>query len=159
MGSPKLIGPFTGDSYWVVGGKYTFKVLGAENDGAMMMLEAEIPSAPGPPPHIHEREDEIFYVLHGEITVLSEGKVSKAGAGTTVFLPRNRKHTFWNESGSMAKLLILASPAGIEDFFVEIGQPVGAGDVEAPPVTPEMIAHLYEVSPRYGITLDPPPAG
>src|SRR5690606_14549050 len=111
---------------------------------------AEVPPEPGPPPHLHTREDEMFYVLEGELTVMLDGVVSKAPAGTTIILPRNIKHTFWNESGHMARALVLASPAPIEAFFREIGQRVLTDDESPPPVTPEMIAQVYDTAERYG---------
>lgn len=151
-----LVGQGRGEVYWVMGSKYTFKVNGADNGGAYMMFEAEVAPAPGPPPHVHTREDEMFYVLEGELTVMLDGQVSKAPAGTTIILPRNIKHTFWNESGAPARALVLASPAPIEDFFKEIGQPVVSDDETPPPVTPEMIAHVYATAERYGIVLDRP---
>lgn len=151
-----LVGQGQGEAYWVLGSKYTFKVHGADNDGAYMMFEGEIPSVPGPPPHLHTREDEMFYVLEGELTVMLDGQVSKAPAGTTIILPRNIKHTFWNESGAVARALVFASPAPIEAFFKEIGQPVASDDETPPPVTPELIAHVYETAERYGIILDRP---
>jgi len=151
-----LVGQGQGEAYWVMGSKYTFKVNGADNGGAYMMFEAEVAPAPGPPPHLHTREDEMFYVLEGELTVMLDGQVSKAPAGTTIILPRNIKHTFWNESGAMARALVLASPAPIEDFFKEIGQRVLSDDETPPPVTPEMIAHVYETAERYGMVLDHP---
>lgn len=151
-----LVGHGRGEAYWVMGAKYTFKINGADNGGAYMMFEAEVPPAPGPPPHLHTLEDEMFYVLEGELTVMLDGQVSKAPAGTTIILPRNIKHTFWNESGAIARALILASPAPIEDFFKEIGQRVLSDDETPPPVTPEMVTHLYDTAERYGMVLDRP---
>ena len=153
-----IVAKDSGDAYWVMGAKYTFKTNGADNGGAYMMFEAEIPPAPGPPPHLHTREDEMFYVLEGELIVLFDGAVSKAPAGTTIILPRGIKHTFWNDSGAVARALVLASPAPIENFFREIGQRVENADETAPPVTPELIAHVYATAERFGIILDPPPA-
>lgn len=151
-----LVGSGQGEAYWVMGAKYTFKANGADNGGAYMMFEGEVPPAPGPPPHLHTREDEMFYVLEGELTVMLDGQVSKAPAGTTIILPRNIKHTFWNESSSLARALVVASPAPIENFFKEIGQRVLSDDEVPPAVTPEMVAHLYETAERYGMIVDRP---
>ena len=61
-----IVGSGQGEAYWVMGARYTFKVNGVDSGGAYMMFEAEVPPAPGPPPHLHTREDEMFYVLEGE---------------------------------------------------------------------------------------------
>jgi quercetin dioxygenase-like cupin family protein len=54
-----------GNPLYLVGDLYTFKVTGEETNGAFALWEALIPPQAGPPPHIHHREDESFYVLEG----------------------------------------------------------------------------------------------
>ena len=56
-----------GRSIWVVGDRYTIKASGNDTGGAFAMIEAIVPHGNGPPPHIHSREDEAFYVLEGEL--------------------------------------------------------------------------------------------
>jgi len=55
--------PGIGKSLWVLGDLYTFKVVGEETGGAIAVLEVQVQPQNGPPPHIHHREDETFYVL------------------------------------------------------------------------------------------------
>jgi hypothetical protein len=57
---------------------------------------------------------------------------------------------FKNESSQPARMLISVAPAGLEMMFFEAGQPVEAGHPPAPP-SPEEIAKLLEIAPRYGI--------
>src|SRR5438874_194120 len=57
-----------GAQYWGPGDKYTFLVTGAECGGRLFAMEALVPTGGGPPPHIHRREDETFYVLDGLVT-------------------------------------------------------------------------------------------
>ena len=65
------------------------------------------PTAPGAPPHTHEHEDEIYYILEGEVTFLLGDNVETAKAGSTVILPRGIIHATWNESDKPAKALTL----------------------------------------------------
>jgi uncharacterized cupin superfamily protein len=52
---------------WVVGELLTFKIGGQDADGAFAFVEEVTPPQGGPPPHLHTREDETFYVLEGEL--------------------------------------------------------------------------------------------
>lgn len=154
--APGVRAPEAGAAYWLVGHKYVLKVRGTDTGGGMAMVHATLPHAPGPPPHVHTREDEVFYVLDGEITVMLDGQVSKAGPGSTVMLPRNVKHTFWNESGETAHMLIHSTPSGLEEFFAEAGAPVADDDTGPPEMTAEMIERLYATAEKYGIIIDRP---
>src|SRR4051812_44525360 len=67
-GRATIVPPGQGDSYWVVGDLITFKI-GADRTGGGDAF-AETTVAPGgPPPHLHHREDELFYVLDGDFAL------------------------------------------------------------------------------------------
>jgi mannose-6-phosphate isomerase-like protein (cupin superfamily) len=85
--------------------------------GALSVFETRIEA--GPPLHVHDREDECFYVLDGELSVRCGGGSFDAPAGSFVFLPRGRPHRFWAKDRS-AKLLLISVPGGIEDYFRQI---------------------------------------
>ena len=53
----------------VVGDVYRFLATGEDTNGKYALWEAIVPPGGGPPPHVHSREEEGFYVLEGEITV------------------------------------------------------------------------------------------
>jgi mannose-6-phosphate isomerase-like protein (cupin superfamily) len=93
--------------------------------GALSVFETSI--AAGPPLHVHDREDECFYVLDGELSVRCGDEGFSAAAGSFVFLPRGRPHRFW-AAGQPARLLLIAVPAGIEDYFRQIN--AAASDAE-----------------------------
>ena len=52
----------------VVGDLYRFLATGKETDGKYAQFEATVFPGGGPPPHIHRREEEGFFILEGEIT-------------------------------------------------------------------------------------------
>jgi len=72
-------------------------------------------------------------------------------------MPVGTLHSFKNESSKLARLLISVAPAGLEQMFFEVGQPVPAGATTAPPPTKEEIEKLLAVAPRYGIEIMLPP--
>src|SRR5271154_1927122 len=102
---------------------------------ASTLWEAIVPPGGGPPPHVHSREEEGFYVLEGEITLQVGDKRVIASAGTFANMPVGTTHSFKNETDRPARMLISVAPAGLEEMFFEIGQPVPEGSQTAPPPT------------------------
>jgi mannose-6-phosphate isomerase-like protein (cupin superfamily) len=85
--------------------------------GALSVFETTIGA--GPPLHVHDREDECFYVLDGDLSIRCGGDTFDASAGSFVFLPRGRPHRFWAKD-QPARLLLITVPGGIEDYFRQI---------------------------------------
>src|SRR5437870_1816686 len=87
-----------------------YKIAGEETGGAFAVVEH--PVAPGAfvPPHTHAREDELSYVLTGEIGVMVVDQELAAPAGTYVFKPRGVPHAFWNAGSAPARILELIWP-------------------------------------------------
>lgn len=142
--------PTEGRQVGIVGDIYRFLATGAETDGRYTIFEAIIPPGGGPPHHLHRREDETFYVLEGQITLQIGDEMLVAGPGTFVNLPIGNPHSFRNESGMTARMLISLTPSGLEDYFFEIGQRFDDGDLPPKP-TPEEMEKIVELAPRYGI--------
>src|SRR6476659_8204106 len=86
----------TGPAFWGPGDHYTFLVTGEETGGAYFVMEALVPPEGGPPPHIHTKEDETFYVLEGQIEFLLGEELIVAGPGDFVSIPRGTVHRFKN---------------------------------------------------------------
>jgi len=74
----------------------------------------------GAPPHRHNREDELSYVLEGTLTVWREGLVTEAGPGTLVTKPRGEWHTFWNAGDVTVRFLEIISPPDFANYFREL---------------------------------------
>jgi quercetin dioxygenase-like cupin family protein len=100
-----------------VGGPLTFKVRGEQTSGALTALENVIPPGQGPPLHAHANEDESWYVIEGELRFKLAGEVHQALAGSFVFVPRGTPHSFQNACDTAARILVMFTPAGMEQFF------------------------------------------
>ena len=152
--------PGEGKSFWVMGSELnTLKLVAEDTDGAFSLMESETPSQGGPPPHIHHREDEWLYVLEGEYELLDNDRTIRATAGSFVFLPKGRLHTFKNVGSTTGKLLLLYKPAGFEKYFAEEGIGEPATDRSSPPIQsgPPDIERVVSVARKYGIEIPPPP--
>ena len=72
----------------------TLLLTGEQTGGAFSLVETMMRPGTEPPYHIHEREDETFYIMEGHVTVLVDGVVHECKAGDAIFLPRGIPHTF-----------------------------------------------------------------
>ncbi len=145
--------PGDGRTVAVFGDVYRFLAVGDDTDGKYALWEAVVPPGGGPPPHIHSREEEGFYVLEGEITLHVGDRHLVAGAGTFANMPVGTLHSFKNETDRPARMLISVAPAGLEQMFLEVGQPLPEGGRTAPPAGGEEIKKFLAVAPRYGIEI------
>jgi len=137
-----------GESFWVLGDLYTFKATGKQTNGAYTIIDQVIQPQNGPPPHIHHREDEAFYVLEGRFSFLSGEKQSLLESGSFVHVPKGTLHTFKNIDDRPGRLLVFISPAGLEEFFYAIGTPA-AGTTTPPPFDPAVIDKLVQLADKY----------
>src|SRR5215207_6504919 len=103
-----------GTTIAVVGDVYRFLATGEDTNGKYALWEAIVPPGGGPPPHVHSREEESFYILEGEITFqIGDGRLV-AVAGTFANMSMGTPHSFKNESDKPARMLISVAPAGLE---------------------------------------------
>ena len=154
---PTINTPPQGRTIAVVGDVYRFLATGDDTNGKYALWEALVPPGGGPPPHVHSREEEGFYVLEGEITFTVNGERVVAMAGTFANMPVGTPHSFKNESAKPARMLISVAPAGLEKMFFEVVVPSGSGTPTALPPTKDEIEKLLATAPSYGIEIRLPP--
>lgn len=153
MTPPVIRKPGEGRTVAVVGDVYRFLATGEDTNGSYALWEAIVPPGGGPPPHVHSREEEGFYVLEGEITFTIGDKRLVASAGMFANMPVGTPHSFKNESSKPAEMLISVAPAGLEKMFFEVGVALPEGSTTALPPTREEIEKLLAVAPRYGVEI------
>jgi quercetin dioxygenase-like cupin family protein len=150
---PTLRDPTAGRTIAVFGDIYRFLATGDDTDGHYAQWEAIVSPGGGPPPHVHSRENEGFYILEGEITFQIGEERIVATSGTFANMPIGTPHSFKNESDRTAKVLITIAPAGLEEMFFETGLVLPQGATTAPTTTREEIEKLMEAAPRYGMKI------
>jgi quercetin dioxygenase-like cupin family protein len=143
----------TGPAFWGPGDHYTFLVTGEESGGAYFAMEALVPPGGGPPPHIHTREDETFYLLDGEIEFRLGDETITAGPGDFVNVPRGVVHCFTNTGTTTARMILTFTPAGIEAWFAETLEraPNDVTDEDVPDNVEAVGARYVAAAPRYGL--------
>ena len=148
---PTVTLPQKGKKLFAAGDLYTFLVLGEDTEGAYSKFHAVVPPNGGPPPHIHTKEEENFYILKGEVTFFVDGTKLVASAGTCLNAPKGSLHYFKNETSENAEMLITLTPAGLEKMFFETGTEVQGEVKNIPPMTIEEKQRLLSVCGKYGI--------
>jgi uncharacterized cupin superfamily protein len=98
-------------------------VSGTDTAGRYCLIDMIVPDGGGPPPHRHDFE-EMFTLLEGELEFTFRGEKKTVRAGSTVNIPANAPHGFRNASGRDVHMLCLCTPAGQEEFFMAIGDPL-----------------------------------
>ena len=140
----------------VLGEIMDFKITGAETAGALCVVELTSFPHNGPPPHIHHREDESFYVVDGKFSFLMGSRTVEANPGSFCRVPRGTLHTYQNIGTRPGKALLILTPAGFENLWTEIGDPVVKLEGPSGPPSPEIIAQLMDLAPKYGLEIKSP---
>jgi quercetin dioxygenase-like cupin family protein len=122
----------------VAGDTYTILVSGADTDGRYCLIDMHVPPGGGPPMHRHDFE-EMFTLQEGELQFTFRGRTETVRAGSTVNIPANAPHAFVNATGGTVRMLCMATPAGLDAFFLEIGDPVESRTAPPPELSPEEI--------------------
>lgn len=128
-----VLAPGGGETLSGLGVTMTYKTVGAQSGGQFLALEyVAPPKFSGPPPHWHKITTEIFYVLDGMLTLIVDGEATTVGPGGYAFVPPGVVHTFANQSDAPSSYFLLASPAGLEKYFVELHEMI-KGEPSWPP--------------------------
>src|SRR6516162_8085755 len=104
----------------LVGDTYTILLSGGDTAGKFCLIDMHVPQGGGPPPHRHDFE-ETFVLLEGELEATFRGEKRTVHAGDTIHIPANAPHQFHNSSSKPVRMLCICSPAGQEEFFIEVG--------------------------------------
>ncbi len=146
-----------GRALWHLGALLVFKALGEETNEAFWALEGLADSHMAVPLHAHSREDEVWYVIEGEIKFFIGDESRIGAAGTVVYIPRGTPHTFQIVSDK-ARWFGFGTPAGLDGWFFETGEPAAALTLPPPPTAPPDVAAIVASLQAYGTdTLGPPP--
>ena len=123
--------PDTQAAIWFLGVLSQVRLSGEQTGGAFSLADNLARRGTASPVHVHDRDDETFLVLDGELRVVAGEDDYTAGPGTAAFLPRRLRHAYVVTSAT-ARFLVLHAPAGFEQFAAEVGQPPGTASPSWP---------------------------
>ncbi len=140
---------------WVLNTLVDIKASADETGGTLTVIEQLVTPAGNTPLHVHRDEDESFVVLEGDLEFALGDQQVRAGPGQFVFGPRGVAHGYQVLS-SQARLLVVATPGGLERFFRAVGQPAPSRTLPEPQA-PD-VDQLVPVAAAHGIAVLPPPS-
>ena len=150
-----ISGPDTQTAIWFMGALSQLRVGGEQTGGAFALADHLARRGNASPVHVHDQDDETFFVLDGELRVFVGEEEHLAGPGTVAVLPRRLRHAYVVTSAT-ARFLTLHTPAGFEQFAAEVGQPARAFTLP-PPAGPPDFGALAQAATRHQITILAPP--
>lgn len=128
-----------------LGATYRTILTQADSNGTLSIVDSESPLHSGPPRHVHDREDEIFIVLTGQLDFRLDGQRFTKLAGETAFVPRGKEHTFRVTGSGPSRHLIILTPGGFEGFFADMA----AGQFRIPEDMPQILQSAESHSLRF----------
>jgi len=132
-----------------MGSLMTFLAKGSETSGRFALMEFHTKPGNEPPPHVHEREHELYFVLEGAMRFYCEYKTLDIGVGDVVFLPQGKAHAFICTS-NVVRTLIFVQATGkdavaLDRYFLAMGEPAKSM------VLPESAVTYAVADPEYAI--------
>lgn len=110
--------------------------------------------------HVHERDDEVFHVIEGELELHVGGSVLTVCAGQTGFAPRGIPHTYFVRSQPEARWLVVTPSSQFGQFFDAVSRPAPGPVLPPPsdgPPPPEAVERITRIAEQHGIQLLGPP--
>jgi quercetin dioxygenase-like cupin family protein len=123
-----------------------FEIPPEATDGVFAIVEFTLGPRRLVPPHTHLAEDELSYVLEGEVGFRVGDEITIALPGTYVQKPRGIPHTFWNPTDRPARVMELMHPAQAAEGFRGVTVPGRTPNIHSDEWVPELVA-------RYGLKL------
>lgn len=144
-----------GDRFNMFGGLTFIKATGEETGGAYGLIEQRANAGMATPLHVHRAEDELWFVIDGQLSVHVGGETYTVGSGDVAFGPRNVPHAFRVDEDESEYLIV--RNAGGESFFEAVGDPAHDLTLPDPHPTEEQLERLNRVLETYELELLGPP--
>jgi quercetin dioxygenase-like cupin family protein len=138
-----VAGPTDGARFRSMGDLVRILASATETGGAFEVFELEGPRGSGPPPHVHPWT-EAFLVIDGEADVWVEGQKSVVGPGSFYLIPEGKKHGYRIRTES-ARFVVITSPGGARDFFVDLDAETGGSCEDMTKVAAIAVKHGFKV--------------
>lgn len=107
-------------------GRHIIRITADQTGGNLGCFESEVPPGDGPPPHVHEKEEEFFRVIEGRFAFWCNDAKVELTEGGVICVPRGSVHRFQNIGQSMGRLMVVMTPGGFEGFFPAVASEPGA---------------------------------
>jgi mannose-6-phosphate isomerase-like protein (cupin superfamily) len=125
---PIILAPGAGRTYDLGAMRGVFKADGPETGDRYCVSEWSVePGRPGPGPHHHDANEELFLVTEGTMSFLLGDRWIDAPAGTFIRIPAGMTHDFANRGDVRATAFNVFIPGGFEAGFAAWHREARAG--------------------------------
>ena len=140
-----VIAPGEGTPFTVIGHQVAVKIASADTESGAYTFELTSPPGAGVPPHVHQHEDEMIYIVSGECDAIIGDTTTRVGAGAVLDFARGTPHAIFNVGADPLVSVWTVTPgANFNAFFNELSElPEGPPD-------PAVLVPLFG---RYGMTI------
>lgn len=144
---------------WFLDALASFHVAHDDSRDGISLFEAAAPYGTSPPLHVHHTEDELFYLLEGELRIQTGDEEFLLRAGEAALGPVGVPHTFLVESRQGARWLNITTHGHFESFARALSRPAERDELPPPQgkPTPRQLQLLAAAGRPYGIELVGPP--
>ncbi len=109
---------------------------GEETGGRLAFMEFHSQPGNEPPPHVHEWEHELYYLLEGRMDFYCDDEILRIGAGEVAFLPQGKAHAFYIRSPIVRALILVQATGeravGLDRYFIDMGEPAASNEIAGP---------------------------
>lgn len=148
--------PGEGKKLWVAEELITFKAADENTGGAYALTDSVVLPRGGPPPHVHHREDEAFWVLEAGTGGYRERGQVRGWCRAFRSPPRGRSPLLPERRHRARQVPDVDGPGRLGGVFEEVGEP-GTDLSSPPPFEEEDLDRLLAVAPKYGAEIPSPP--
>ncbi len=118
-----VLEPQGGAAFGFHGSRVLIKASGDDTLGQLAVLESVYPPGLSVHVHVHDGEDEMFYVIAGELSGTCGEDTWTAGPGSFVFVPRDTPHSLTVTSGGPATAVVITGPPRLDRQIVARAEP------------------------------------
>lgn len=140
-----------GEPYWSLGSLTVLKATEENTNGSFSMIEELIPAGQSPPLHVHQSDDEMFYIIDGTVTFEVDGERFTATTGSTVFAPHGLPHSYITEEET--RWLMFVHEPGLEQLWTSVGSPAASWTIPDDSEVEEQMNRVAEQIEQYGIEI------
>jgi quercetin dioxygenase-like cupin family protein len=112
----------TAAGFWQMGILWSPLISGESTRGTYSLMERLMPAKAGPPPHVHDQGEEVFYILDGELALQLGDQVVVGTSGQLVRIPAGTPHAFAVKTET-ARVLNFYVPAALDLEIAMLGTP------------------------------------
>jgi quercetin dioxygenase-like cupin family protein len=125
----------------------TIKATGEDTAGSFYLGEVVLEARfVGPPPHVHERLHDMFYILEGTLTLRVADETVDLAPGSFACIPPGIVHTFSNRTDRPVRALNFNTPAGWESYMRDLGTTLASGAPTAEEIGRVAARHDFRVA-------------